>query len=542
MCRSCRGPSRTAWSEELSRGYAYGSGSGSSRGSLPVSAIEIYCQPPQPSPRIRLGTMSTENSSANTPLRTEVNRRGFVKAAAALTAAAAVVSSESPLIKNAKAAESIVPYGFIGPGSRGGRLLERHLQHIPTGQCVAICDIYQPNLDKAMDIFRNKPDAATPKAYTDYNELLADSDVQAVFITVPLYLHYPIMKAALEAGKHVFCEKSLVFTPAEVHGLRALHEAYPDQIIQVGLQRRYSEFYNAAKKLIDDGAIGKITHIQAQWHRNGNWRREATPELEEQVNWRMYRQFSGGLCAELMSHQVDVADWFIGATPQSVMGVGGIDYWKDGRSIYDNVQLIFEYPGGQKLQYSSITTNRHQQGRRGPGDGCREVILGTDGAIEISLVPNGDGMLYLDRMPLHMGEETEGGEAWTAGATVASDIMEQGEGLAIIPNMVDLESGEVSFLAKEVEYAKRWMYRKGILTPRASVSEEYTELASFLDCVLNGAKPKSDVEVGLNDSVAVILSNLAMDQERKIYFSEIEAMGLDEDQYSRARTAPHAAD
>ena len=66
-------------------------------------------------------------------------------------------------------------------------------------------------------------------------------------------MHYPIMKDALEAGKHVFCEKSLVFTPAEVHGLRQLHEARPNQVIQVGLQRRYSEFYHAAKKLIDDG-------------------------------------------------------------------------------------------------------------------------------------------------------------------------------------------------------------------------------------------------------------------------------------------------
>ncbi|MEZ5393740.1 MAG: hypothetical protein R2724_12960 [Bryobacterales bacterium] len=56
-----------------------------------------------------------------------------------------------------------------------------------------------------------------------------------------------------------------------------------------------------------------------------------------------------------MSHQVDVADWFFGSHPVSVMGVGGIGYWKDGRDIYD-IQLVFEYPGGQKLQYSSVTT------------------------------------------------------------------------------------------------------------------------------------------------------------------------------------------
>jgi predicted dehydrogenase len=485
--------------------------------------------------------MPTGNSNPTVAVQPELNRRSFVKTAAAVTAAAAAVTSTGPLVRTAKAAGEKVQYGFIGPGSRGGRLLERHLQHIPSGECVAICDIYQPNLDKAMDIFRGKPDGTPPKPYTDYNALLADPNVEAVFITVPLFMHYPIMKAALEAGKHVFCEKSLVFTPAEVHGLRALHEAHPDLVIQVGLQRRYSEFYHAAKKLIDDGAIGKITHIQAQWHRNGNWRRTATPEMEEQINWRMYREYSGGLCAELMSHQVDVADWFMGSRPQSVVGVGGIDYWKDGRTVFDNVQLIFEYPGGEKLQYSSITTNRHAQGRRGPGDGCRELILGTDGAIEISLIPNGDGMLYLDRMPLHMGDDEQGGETWTAGATVASDTLEQGEGLAIIPNAVDADSGEVGFIAKEVEYAKRWMYRKGILSPSASVHEEYGELESFLDCVLTGAKPNSDIEVGLQDSVAVMLSNLAMDQERKIYFSEIEAMGLDGVQMTQARSGAPVA-
>jgi len=72
----------------------------------------------------------------------------------------------------------------------------------------------------------------------------------AVFITGPLFLHFPVMKAALEAGKHVFCEKSLVYTPEEVHALRKLHEDHPDLTIQVGLQRRYSLLYQRTKELI----------------------------------------------------------------------------------------------------------------------------------------------------------------------------------------------------------------------------------------------------------------------------------------------------
>ncbi|MDA1314329.1 MAG: Gfo/Idh/MocA family oxidoreductase [Acidobacteria bacterium] len=452
------------------------------------------------------------------------NRRNFVKAAGAATAAAAMLprARSTPLVRTAKAAGKQVTYGFIGPGSRGGRLLERHLRRIDVGHCAAICDIYEPNLQKAINLFDGKP---TP--YTDYRKLLENKDIEAVFITTPLYMHYPIMVDALEAGKHVFCEKSLVFTPAEVVGLRELHAQRPNQVIQVGLQRRYSSFYRTAKEMIEKGVIGKITHIQAQWHRNKSWRRGVKdPAREDQINWRLYRKYSGGLCAELMSHQVDVADWMIGSAPKSVMGVGGIDYWKDGRDIYDNIQLIFEYPEGEKLQYSSIMTNRHIQGRRTPGDGCREVILGTDGAIEITLIPGGEGMWFRDPMSEKMGDQKEAQQTWVAGATVA-DMVGQGEGLPIIPGAQDLSSGDVGFIEKEVQFAKRWLYNKGIMVPEEDKDPEYKELESFLIDVRDGGTPKSDIEVGLNDSIAVMLANHCMDEERKVYFSEIDQMGRD---------------
>lgn len=458
--------------------------------------------------------------------KSDVNRRDFVKSAGAASAAVGAVLPKvkaAPAVLKARAAGKVVNYGFIGPGSRGSRLLRRHLVNIDIGNCVAMCDIYERNLNRALKIFDNKP-----AAYKDYRELLARDDIEAVFITTPLYMHYPIMKDALEAGKHVFCEKSLVFKPEEVHGLRELHEQNPNLVIQVGLQRRYSAFYESAKKLINDGAIGKVTHVYAQWHRNTNWRRTVKdPKLEEQINWRLYQKYSGGLCAELMSHQVDVADWMLGSHPKSVVGVGGLDYWKDGRDIFDNIQLIFEYPGGEKLLYSSITTNRHLEGRRVPGDGCREVIMGTDGAIEITLIPWGEGMWFRDPMKVKMGQQDANAqEEWVAGATVA-DTLEQGEGLPIIPHLKDLDSPEVGFIEKEVEFAKRWMYQKGLMSPSEDQDPEYKELESFLLDVRDGGKPKADVQVGLQDSIAVMLSNMCMREERKIYFSEIEEMGKD---------------
>ena len=222
----------------------------------------------------------------------------------------------------------------------------------------------------------------------------------------------------------------------------------------------------------------------------------------------------------------------------------GLDYWKDGRDIYDNIQLIFEYPGGQKLQYSSIMTNRHIAGRRVPGDGCRETILGTDGSIELTLIPYGDGMLYPDVMKVKMEDQAReqketSGENWVAGATVALDTAEQGDGFPIDPEAID--PAQVGFIEKELFFAKTWAYQKGILRPSETVDPEYAELSSFLKDVASGSRPRADIEVGLQDSIAVILANLAMDEQRKVQFSEIDSMGLDGIDVSSAAGVKSAA-
>jgi len=71
----------------------------------------------------------------------------------------------------------------------------------------------------------------------------------------------------------------------------------------------------------------------------------------------MYREFSGGLVAELCSHQIDFVNWALDSTPTKVMGMGGIDYWKDGRETYDNIHLIYSYPNGVKAKFTCLTAN-----------------------------------------------------------------------------------------------------------------------------------------------------------------------------------------
>jgi predicted dehydrogenase len=462
-------------------------------------------------------------------MKNQLTRRDVMKAAGAATAIAAV--SAIPALRTGSAARPTraagdpVTFGVIGTGDRATRLLTLS-KNVDRGRCVALCDVYQPNLRSAVKLMDGKP-----KAYADYRELLADPKIDAVIIATPLYTHFPITRDALLAGKHVLCEKSLVFLPQEVHALRALHAERPRQVLQTGLQRRYSPFYQTAKAMIDQGLIGEVTHIRAQWHRNGSGRRPVNdPALDRQINWRFHREYSGGLTAELASHQLDVADWFFGATPEFVCGIGGIDYWKDGRSTYDNIELLYQYPKGRKLMYSAISTNGFLDLFNGTRPQFGEEIMGTGGTLQITIgdaanAAVGPAIALWYREPNAPKVEAAGKakENWVAGATTAATGGKPKALPLLLPQ--DQIGAADSFLAKEAKYAKRWLYAHNIRMPEEERNPVEIEIDEFFRNVREGGEPAANMEVGLNDSIGVILSNLAMDEGRRVHYSEMERMG-----------------
>ena len=135
------------------------------------------------------------------------------------------------------------------------------MPHAPTGHCMARQQ--QVALDRGVQTIGNNP-----ATYKDYHDLLDRKDLDAVFVITPLYVHYPLTRDVLLSGRHVFCEKCLVFKPEEVHALRALSNSRPKQVMQTGLQRRYSQFYQMVKDMVDKRILGNVHHIHAQWHRN----------------------------------------------------------------------------------------------------------------------------------------------------------------------------------------------------------------------------------------------------------------------------------
>lgn len=452
------------------------------------------------------------------PKNSDVTRRDAVKIAGAATAAAAVSrmrAQGAPAIHTVRAQNNLLQYAVIGTGGRGQYHI-KHFNGLDGGRCVAVCDVDDKALAEAVKISKDKP-----KGFKDYREVLAMKDVEAVIIATPLYMHFPITRDALLAGKHVLCEKSLVFTAEEVHALRKLAYERPRQVLQTGLQRRYSRFYQTVKQMIEKGTLGQVTHIYAQWHRNGLGKTWMPP------SWRVYRKYSGGLTAELASHQIDVADWMFGSHPEFVTGVGGIDTYKDGRDVYDNIQLIFKYPNGQKLMYSSISTNQHLPLFESSRTQFGEMIMGTEGTVHITVGTDNEpatAIWFYEPDPRKLEAAKKGD---TKAAVANASLLATGKGSKGLPVLFDeqLVKDSDSFLQRELKFARLWLYRKGVMVPEENRNPVDQQLIEFMECCRTGARPKADIEVGLDDSINVILANLAMDEGRRVYMSEIDKMG-----------------
>jgi predicted dehydrogenase len=299
-----------------------------------------------------------------------LKRRTFIKKSGIATAGILTTNSVFGNLSHLKSSSSdSVNIGVIGTGQRGTGLTSI-INKIDGLRVVAAADVIPFRLQNGL-----KKANSNPKGYGNYKALLENKDVYAVIIATPFNTHSKIAIDAIDAGKHIFCEKTLA---KGYHGIQQLINKTKESktIFQTGHQYHSSRLYTYVFDLIRQGKVGNISAFECQWNRHGNWRRKVpNPSLEKAINWRMYREFSGGLTAELCSHQIDFVNWVLGETPEQVMGVGGIDYWKDGRETYDNVHLTYSYANGVKAKFSCVTSNAK--------DGYQIKVLGDKGTIII---------------------------------------------------------------------------------------------------------------------------------------------------------------
>ena len=245
-------------------------------------------------------------------------------------------------------ANSAVSYGVIGTGGRGV-YVGTHMANVNGTRIAAICDIYPDRIDNAKTKI---PGAANVRVHRDYHDLLAQSDVDAVLITTPVYIHPECFEAAVPSGKHIYCEKP---AGADVAGvkrlLRASDKASPKQSIQFGFQQRFSPEYLTAYGYYKSGKVGDIKMMMSYWNLGGVPPKPPanppTAVADEKVRrWGSWMAQSGGVIVEQDCHGVDMLNWFAGdAHPLKARGTGSLRYpIAYGDQDSDHHEITYFYP------------------------------------------------------------------------------------------------------------------------------------------------------------------------------------------------------
>jgi predicted dehydrogenase len=398
----------------------------------------------------------------------KLSRREFLKTSGAVAAGASFGLSTAVHKTGRVSANDTLQVGVIGTGDRGA--WEVYIfKHTPSTKVVACCDILPKHLQNGLESADKNA-----RGYDDYHKLLEDKNVDAVLICTPQHLHYQMALDTLATGKDIICQKTMTLNIKEALELsRAVKNS--QYVFQVAYQWMNSPLYREVRRRIQAGDCGQITHIRCNYNRNGNWRVPLDdPKLERLLNWRMYWEYSGGLMAELCSHHINIVNWVLGALPLKVTGFGGINYWKDGRETFDNVNTIFEYPNGVKATFQSITTNAWED--------VSMVFMGTEGTIEIKKEEGHTAHFYAERKKVEAELTAEEIGKLDAISSATRRAWARGEAIPI----------EVTDNTKD-----------DLETTRAMFLE-------FADCVRSRTQPTSNVNNGRDVAIAVDMANIAM--------------------------------
>jgi predicted dehydrogenase len=271
------------------------------------------------------------------------NRRNFMRSTTAAAAGVLILHSSSA---RGSQANSALTLGIIGCGGRGmyvsGIFAKNEFLKV-----TAICDIYDDRIKAAQERYSGA------KAFKNYQDLLA-SDVDAVLIATPAFLHPEHFEAAVKARKHIFLEKPAAVDAKGCHRvLKAARMADPTKRISVDFQQRYGKDYRHAYDVVKSGQLGAIKMIRAAWLGGGPSIKTGHPQEEERIrNWFFYRELSGDILIEQDCHNIDVVNWFMGTHPIKVTGYGSRQIRMYG-DIYDNLACTFQFEDGRIFSYSA---------------------------------------------------------------------------------------------------------------------------------------------------------------------------------------------
>lgn len=406
-----------------------------------------------------------------------ITRRRFLKSSARAAlglSAGTVISGGWGSAGRVRGANERIGVGFIGVGNRGGQLLSAARRNEDV-EVIALCDVYQPYLDR----WANKLGGKVAQ-YRDFRYLLERKDIDAVFIATPDHWHALQTISACEAGKDVYVEKPLSLTIVE--GRRMVEAARRNhRVVQVGTQRRSSRLYQQLAEMVQKGILGKVT--VARCYRLSNmfpqgiglapdsdppegldWDRWLGPRPKRPFNrniapykFRWWRDYSSQI-ANWGVHYFDVIRWLLGEeAPASVSAHGGKFAVQDARDIPDTMEVIFEFASGCLLIFGQYEASGNPALRSG----------------EIEL-------------------------RGTLGTLYASS-----KGFEIVPE----RGGQFQDPKPRMEPMKG-KANEGDLTAQ--------HIRNFLDCVKSRQMPNADVEVGHRSTTFAHLGNIALETQSRI--------------------------
>ncbi|HTF18439.1 MAG TPA: Gfo/Idh/MocA family oxidoreductase [Chryseolinea sp.] len=338
------------------------------------------------------------------------SRRKFLQQVGA-TGLAIGASPLSSLGANEKAEERILRYerktsagdkvriGVIGYGVQGHFDLTTALK-VPGVELAGICDLYTGRLDNAKELHGKD-------LYTtiNYKDLLDRKDIDAILLCTTDVWHARIALDALAKGKHVYCEKPMVYKISE--GYPVMEAAKKSgKVFQVGSQRVSSIGYAKAKELLAAGEIGKLNMVNATYDRQGsigaweytipkdasamttNWDKfiEVTEKMSYDSKkffwWRAFKEVGTGVAGDLFIHLLSGTHFITNSKgPETIYSTGQFSYWKDGRNLPDVMSGVMQYPGGKEHDAFQLTLQVNFISGTGGQEAIR--LIGSEGVIEV---------------------------------------------------------------------------------------------------------------------------------------------------------------
>lgn len=201
-----------------------------------------------------------------------------------------------------------VNVGIVGLGRLGKVHASNLVDSVPNVNLIAACSVVESELVYA------KETLGISKIYSDYTDMLADKDIDAIVIVTPSYMHCDQVIQAFEAGKHVFVEKPLGISMDEMERVKKVVESRPEQVFMLGFMRRFDPSYQYAKECVDRGDIGEITLIRC-------YGIDPHAGMESFIEFAK-KSSSGGLFIDMAIHDIDLIRWYTNGEIKRVWALG----------------------------------------------------------------------------------------------------------------------------------------------------------------------------------------------------------------------------